>query len=155
MKINWLWDSALTESRVSRVLRNEKDPRFFIYAEKLFSRVTDLGMAFKFIPRDIFLRQWPLIKKRVASDAWAREKVNFWESVYRQLADVTPERLAIAEQIRNTRLQLGYTQAQMAKKLGVIQQYVSRLEAGKENLTVDTLKNIADVLGKKLTIEFS
>ena len=50
---------------------------------------------------------------------------------------------------------MGYTQEEMAKKLGVIQQYISKLEAGRENLSVDTLKRIADVLGKRLTIQLN
>ena len=47
------------------------------------------------------------------------------------------------------------TQGEIDRKLGVIQQYVSRLEAGQENLTLDTLKKIAQVLGKDLVIQLN
>ena len=41
----------------------------------------------------------------------------------------------------------------IAKKLGVIQQYISKIENGHENFSVDTLARIADVLGKGLVIK--
>ena len=40
-----------------------------------------------------------------------------------------------------------------AQKLGVIQQYVSKLETGRGNITIDTLKRIADVLHKNFVIK--
>ncbi len=155
MKTNWLWDIRLTEMRVSKILKDEKDPRFFIYAEKLFSRVSDPKVCFSFMPKHVFCRQWPAIKKRIEKDAWARKRVAFWQSIYRKIEGIPPERIALAEQIYHIRNQLGYTQKQLATKLGVIQQYVSRLESGRENVTIDTLKNIADVLGKRLNIVIS
>ena len=157
MKINWLWDTRLTEARVKRILQNEKDPRFYIYAEKLFSRVTDPKDVFRYVSKDAFYRNWPSIKHRIEKDAWVKDKAVFWQTIYehieKQIEDV-PERLSIAQQIKNSRVKMGYTQEEMAEKLGVIQQYVSKLEAGSENLTIDTLKRIAQVLGKKLTIQF-
>ncbi|MFZ2937296.1 MAG: helix-turn-helix transcriptional regulator [Candidatus Omnitrophota bacterium] len=36
---------------------------------------------------------------------------------------------------------------------GEIQQYISKIETGRENVTVDTLTRIADILNKKLVIE--
>jgi len=67
-------------------------------------------------------------------------------------SNVLSERMSIAQQIKDIRLKLGYTQTEMAKKLGVIQQFISKLETGRENLTIDTLKHIADVFEKKLII---
>ncbi len=155
MKTNWLWDVRLTEMKISKILKDEKDPRFFIYAERLFSRVSDPKIAFSFMPKHIFRRQWPAIKNRVKKDVWASKRVDFWQSVYKKIADIPSERIAVAEQIACIRNEMGCTQKQMAQKLGVIQQYVSRLETGRENLTVDTLKNIADILGKRLNIVIS
>lgn len=155
MKINWLWDTRLSEARVKRILKNEHDPRFYIYAEKLFSRVSDPKIAFGYIPKEVFCRNWPAIGKRIQKDAWAKGRADFWQTVYEKTAGAYPERISIAGQIKNFRTQMGYSQKELAKRLGVIQQYVSKLEAGRENLTLDTLKKIAEVFGKQLIVRLN
>ena len=65
---------------------------------------------------------------------------------------IPPERMKLAQEIRDMRVELGYTQKDMAKRLGVIQQYISKIESGHENFSVDTLKRIADVFGRRLVI---
>ena len=159
MKTNWLWDTRLSDAKVKKILHDEGNPRFYIYAEKLFSRVSDPEAAFSYIPKEAFYRHWPIIKQRIDRDAWSRGRADVWQKMYDQTAarlnvhgSALSERMGLARQIKDIRLQLGYTQAEMAKKLGVIQQFISKLETGRENLTVDTLKKIADVFGKKLTI---
>ncbi len=166
MKINWLWDTRLTDARVRQILKDEKNPRFYIYAEKLFSRVSNPPLAFSYIPREVFYRHWPVIRQRINKDVWNRGRADFWQGIYDRISEqlkakdaqlvaagISPERISVAQQIRNIRVQLGYTQKEMAKRLGVIQQFVSKLETGRENLTVDTLKRIADVFEKKLIIQ--
>jgi UDP-N-acetylglucosamine 1-carboxyvinyltransferase len=159
MKTNWLWDTRLSETRVKNILKDEKNPRFYIYAEKLFSRISDTQTAFSYVPKEVFFRHWPDIKQRIDKDTWKKGKAEFWQKTYEQIAahlevhgSALSERMSIAQQIKAIRLQLGYTQEEMAKRLGVIQQFVSKLETGRENLTIDTLKRIADVFDKKLTI---
>ena len=85
MKIHWLWDSRLSEKKVSGILNNPSDPRFYIYAEKLFSRISDPKIAFEYIPKHLFYQQWQAIKERVSKDAWAHSKVDFWQSVYEKI----------------------------------------------------------------------
>lgn len=158
MKVHWLLDTRLPETRVKQILKNEEDPRFYIYAEKLFSRVNNSQEAFRFISKRTFRKTWPVIKQRVEKDAWAKPKAEFWQNIYEKETGnriTNEERMSIAQQIKSLRVQMGYTQNEMAKKLGVIQQYISKLEAGRENLTIDTLKHVADILGKKLTIQLS
>ena len=166
MKTNWLWDTRLTDTRVKKILKDERNPRFYIYAEKLFSRISDPQLAFSYIPKEVFYRNWPVIKQRIDKDAWSKGRVGLWQNIYDRIsaqlkakdahlvaAGISPERISVAQQIRGIRVQLGYTQREMAKRLGVIQQFVSKLETGRENLTVDTLKRIADVFEKKLIIQ--
>jgi len=155
MKINWLWDTRLNENRVKRILKNANDPRFYIYAEKLFSRVRNTKVAFGYVPKEVFYHKWPIIKQRIEKDKWAKEKADFWQDIYEKVISVPPERIFIAQQIKNMRIKMGYTQEEMAKKLGVIQQFISKLEAGTENVTIDTLKKIANVFGKRLTIQLN
>jgi DNA-binding XRE family transcriptional regulator len=159
MKKNWLWDTRLSETRVKKILKDERNPRFYMYAEKLFSRISDPQAAFDYVPKEVFCRQWPTIKQRVERDTWNRGRADFWQKIYDRISNqlgvpssTLSERMSIAQQIKDIRLKLGYTQTEMARKLGVIQQFISKLETGRENLTIDTLKRIADVFEKKLTI---
>lgn len=171
MKTNWLWDTRLSEQRVKEILKDPQNPRFNIYAGKLFSRIDDPAIAFQFIDQETFAYKWPVIKKRMEKDAWAKLKIDFWQVLYKRVLTkmkeegrrlrksvglkLPPERLNVAGQIKKIRTQLGYTQKDLADKLGVIQQYVSRVESGRENVSIDNLKRIADILDKRLIIKLS
>ncbi len=72
--------------------------------------------------------------------------------VRREAGDI-PERINIAQLIKKQRQQSGYTQEELAKKLGVIQQYISRVEGGRENICISTLKRFAEVFHKQLIFE--
>ena len=70
---------------------------------------------------------------------------------------LTPEEMAaagfiaqIASSIQKQRKVLGYTQKELAKKLGVSQVMVSRWENGEENFTVTTLAKISSALDMQL-----
>ncbi|MFC1699769.1 helix-turn-helix domain-containing protein [Candidatus Omnitrophota bacterium] len=169
MKINWLWDSRLDEAEVKKILKDENHPRFDIYAEKLFSRTNNPKMVFEIMDKLTFCKKWPSIKKRMRKDRWLESKVIFWQTIYDRVHEklkeqgikirkaqkvrIPLERARLAQQIKNTRVKLGYTQKDMARKLGVIQQYISRIESGKENVSVDTLKRIAVAFNKNLIIK--
>lgn len=171
MKINWLWDSRLTENEVRKILKDANHPKFGIYAEKLFSRVNDPKMTFSIINKVTFCKKWPAIKKRMNKDRWLKDRVAFWQTIYERVheslkehgikikeprkVEISPERRQLVQQMRDIRIKLGYTQKDIAKKLGVIQQYISKIENGHENVTVDTAKRIADVLGKSLVIKLN
>lgn len=53
----------------------------------------------------------------------------------------------VGQQIRAARKAKGYTQKELGEKLGVGETTVSHYEAGKQNLTIETLARIATVLG--------
>lgn len=65
-----------------------------------------------------------------------------------------PLALAVAVQIRQARAQAGLTQGQLAKKTGVSQQQIAKLERPGENPSVGTLAKVAKALGRSLDIEF-
>lgn len=169
MKVNWLWDTRLSEEEVMEILKDGSHPKFDIYAEKLFSRISDPGIVFSIIEKKIFCQKWPNIKKRLKRDQWIKNRVAFWQTIYERIYEeikskgirlrmpqeskASPERMKIAQQIRALRMKLGYTQEDLAKRLGVIQQYISRIETCRENISIDTLKRIADVLGRNLIIK--
>ena len=168
MRINWLWDSRLDEEKVKKILEDENHPKFDLYAERLFSRVSEPSIVFGFIDEIVFCKKWPGIKKRMRRDRWLRDRGIFWQTIYERVHQrlkeqgikirepqeikIPQERMRLARQIRDIRVKLGYTQKDIAKKLGVIQQYVSKIENGRENISVDTLKRIADVFGRRVVI---
>lgn len=168
---NWLWDSRIKENAAREILRDENNPRFEIYAEKFFSRVNDPKVAFSIVDKAAFCKKWTAIKKRMRKDRWFGDRVIFWQTIYERVLEglkeqgvrireprkegISAERIKLAREIKDMRMELGYTQKDMAKKLGVIQQYVSKIENGYENFSVDTLKRIADVFGRKLVIGLS
>jgi len=169
MKTNWLWDSRLEESEVRKILKDINNPKFDIYAEKLFSRVSDPKIAFSIIDKVTFCKKWPTIKKRMRKDSWLKNRVLFWQTIFErtyeglkgrgtkirepQEVKISPERIILAQQIRSIRMRLGYTQEDIAKKLGTGQQYISKIENGHENFSIDTLARIADVFEKGLVIK--
>lgn len=168
MRVNWLWDSRLGEGKVREILKDAGHPRFDIYAEKLFSRVNDPKVAFDIVDKVTFCKKWPGIKKRMRKDRWLTDRVVFWQTIYECIleglkeqgvkirepreVEISAERIKLAREIKDIRVELGYTQKDMAKKLGVIQQYISKIENGYENFSVDTLKRIADVFGRRLVV---
>jgi transcriptional regulator with XRE-family HTH domain len=60
----------------------------------------------------------------------------------------------VGGRIRSTRVTLSLTQADVARRLGVSASYVAAVEAGRENLTVGQLANIANAIGVGLDISF-
>lgn len=67
-------------------------------------------------------------------------------------SDATSARLGI--EIRRTRVEQGLTQAEFARRMGVKAPYVASLEAGKRNVTLGQLANIADALDRGLDVTF-
>ena len=64
------------------------------------------------------------------------------------------KQLEIAYQILQLRKKQGFSQTQLAKKLGTSQGNIARMETGQQNFTTDTLQKIASALQRKLRIEF-
>lgn len=56
----------------------------------------------------------------------------------------------ITEKLRGARIEAGFTQEQVAEKLGKPQSYVSKSEAGERRLDVTELKKFADLYKKEI-----
>jgi transcriptional regulator with XRE-family HTH domain len=61
---------------------------------------------------------------------------------------------AVGREIKATRVELGLTQADVAKRLGVSPSYVAAIEGGRRNLTLGQLANIANAMRLGLSISF-
>lgn len=171
MKSEWLWDSKLTERQAARILKDGRDPRFLMLAEKLIGRLSPPKKVFAFLDKGTFCQNWAKIKKRLRTDAWMQDKVVFWQVIYeatleelknqgfklrkREEKSISEVQRAVAAQIKEWRLGKGLTQKQFAAKLNVIQPYISRLEKGTENVSLETLEKISKVLGCQVKIKFS
>ena len=68
------------------------------------------------------------------------------------MSDATSARVGL--EVRRTRAELGLSQAELARRMGVKPPYVAGVEAGTRNLTLGQLANIADALGRGLDITF-
>jgi transcriptional regulator with XRE-family HTH domain len=60
----------------------------------------------------------------------------------------------VGREIRMTRHALGLTQAEVADRLGVSASYVSAVEAGRRNLTLGQLANIANAMRLGVNVSF-
>lgn len=87
-------------------------------------------------PSAAFLRQYATSK--TFRDQWASDTFS----------------MSIAIQCREIRLQRGYTQEELAKRSGLKQSVISRIESGRWDGTVATLKKVAVGLACVLRIQF-
>ncbi len=60
----------------------------------------------------------------------------------------------VGTNVRKHRVQQGFTQERLADRVSLSSDYLSRLELGKENPTVDVLHRISSALGVSITTLF-
>lgn len=60
----------------------------------------------------------------------------------------------VGRELRETRHALGLTQAQVAQRLGVSASYIAAVEAGRRNLTLGQLANIANAMRLGINVSF-
>jgi transcriptional regulator with XRE-family HTH domain len=60
-------------------------------------------------------------------------------------------RKVFGQNMQAARIKAGLTQAQLAERTGLTQQYVSLVEAGRQNITIDTMAAIARVIGRDVS----
>jgi ribosome-binding protein aMBF1 (putative translation factor) len=72
---------------------------------------------------------------------------------FKLLFEIESAKLKFAEKLSATRESMGLTQAELARKMNISQQLVSRIERGGDNITIETLVRFANILGITLIIE--
>lgn len=169
MKRDWLWDRKTSLKEAKKILSNSKHPKFIYLAAVLLARKNSPQEVLQeyISPRD-FCLNWLKIKKQMEKDAWSSPRIYFWQAIYEKVREKLGKRgiktkletktdefcLEIGRTLKKIRQENNLTQKELAKRLNVSQQLVSRIESGRENLSLLTLKEIAQKLGKKLAIEF-
>ncbi|MBU4346273.1 MAG: helix-turn-helix domain-containing protein [Candidatus Omnitrophica bacterium] len=74
---------------------------------------------------------------------------------FKRLYEIECAKVALAQKIAQLRQDKHLKQVDLAKKLGVTQQFISQIETAEEkNLTIETLIKIAKSLGRGVKISF-
>lgn len=66
---------------------------------------------------------------------------------FREGVEQARARRRVAQQIYDARKRAGVSQPELARRLHTSQAAVSRMEAGDQNMTIDTIENVARALG--------
>lgn len=172
MKKDWLWDLKISVSEARRILKHPDNKRFISIASLLLARKADPKEVFgEYLDPALFCKNWQKIKKRMSQDKWGDPRIVFWQVIYQRLLEkyrkkgiqivrvkeVSPKDPAceaIGIEIRRVRKEEGLSQERLAQKANISQQLISRIEKGKENISLITLKKISGALGRKAEFRF-
>ncbi len=173
MKNDWLWDRNISLRQAVRILNNPKHPRFTSMSGLLLSRKNSPQEVFRnYIKAEEFCRNWLAIKRQMRRDDWNNPRIEFWQAVYEKLLEKFRAKgtnislrsrintssgfcIETGRKLKALRKQKKLTQAMLSKKLNVSQQMISRIESGRENISLLTLKRVAQELGVKACINFT
>ena len=174
LKRDWLWDRKITVKEAKLILSNPGNKRFLSLSCLLLSRKNSPEEVFKnYLEPSDFLQNWHKIKRWMRKDNWNNPRIEFWQAIHDKLKEkfkkkgilpvketVVPKMeneffKTVANKIKAVRKQKGITQSQLAKKLKISQQMISRIENGTENISLFTLRKIAESLGATLYLEIS
>ena len=67
--------------------------------------------------------------------------------------EVENAKLKVAEKLAEVREQMGLTQAELAHRMKISQQLISRIESGSNNITIETLIKFLEILGVTVKID--
>lgn len=87
------------------------------------------------------MQEWEEVKKELLRDP----------EVKREYEKLRPQ-YELTRQLIKARLANKLTQEQLAKKIGVKQEYIARLESGSANPTIDTINRVAQALNKRVKL---
>ncbi len=74
---------------------------------------------------------------------------------FRKVYELERVKVALAQKIAEIRDENNLTQSGLAKKMNVSQQFISQIESGESNLTLETLLKLAQSLNTGIMISFS
>jgi DNA-binding XRE family transcriptional regulator len=95
------------------------------------------------------------LRRQTKMDDFTRHKNEMLkDSEFKEEYDKLDAEYAVIAAIIDARISLNLTQSELAKRTGIRQSNISRLEKGTYNPSLKTLRALADGMGKKLHIEF-
>jgi len=87
------------------------------------------------------MKNWKNLEKELLKNPKVKAEVEKLEPEYQ-----------LARQLIKARLAKKLTQDELAKKVGVKQEYIARLESGQANPTLETINKVGRALDKKLKL---
>ena len=171
MTKDWLWDQKIGLQKAKRILKDPLNPSFLRLASMLLLRKNNPREVFKeYLSPLLFCQNWARIKGLMKKDAWGKPRLHFWQAVYEKVREklikkrvvLRPSALyevddfcrLIGNEIKGLRRKKRLTQKELARKLHISQQIISRIESGRQNMSVITLKNIINALGAEVNFKF-
>ena len=164
----WLWDRKITEGNARKILVNPKNKSFVDLAALLLSRNNiPREVIPAYLDHKVFVSGWPQIKRRMRKDKWNKERIIFWQAIYENLLarlkktgfkvrtpKVKPDPFLekVGREIRSWRKKKGLAQKELADRMKVNQQVISRLERGEDNVSVKYLRRLANALGADVNV---
>lgn len=88
------------------------------------------------------MKSWKVLREELLQDP----------EVHREYEKLKP-RYELISQLISARARRGFTQAQLAKKVGTKQSAIARAESGSVNLSIGFLEKLSQALGSKLVIQ--
>lgn len=164
------WDKKINTQEVKMILRDEHNSRFIEFASLLLARSNRPKIIFdNYLNKELFVKNWVNIKRRMRDNKWNDARIIFWDEIYKAVRkniafrrirvprvrplDIDPEVKIISDKIKDYRNKSGLTQTELAKKSGLSQQSISFIEQGYINISLRTLKKIADALDLRIVLE--
>lgn len=80
--------------------------------------------------------------------------MNRYSPVERQEISRQARYIKASMELRRLREELGWSQNILASKMNVKREFISRIESGDHNITLETFYRIAEVVGKKVEVLF-
>ncbi len=74
---------------------------------------------------------------------------------FKEVYELERVKVALAQKIAEMRDEHNMTQSELAKRMSVSQQFISQIESGGSNLTLETLLKLAQSLNAGIMISFS
>lgn len=167
--ISFYWDKNSTKEEAGNILKDESNPRFVEFASLLLARTNKPKSVFSnYLSKELFINNWAKIKRRMRENKWNDRRIIFWDEIYKAVRkdssvkvyrklkerplDIDPEIQIICDQIKDNRKKSGLTQTELAGKAKLSQQTISFVEQGYINVSLKTLKKIANALNLRLLL---
>lgn len=162
---------GLSDDQLRNILSSPEHEQFASLAARLLESSLDVDRVFEYLDPESFVRNFERIKKSMGNSEQAQKHKRFWS----KMADQGKEKLGIekeepeaqeageevasesaerlGQRIRKLRNKEGISQAELADRLNVSRQVVSRLENGKHNPSFEKINRVLNALGYKPNLE--
>lgn len=148
-------ENALKETE--EILGNPNHRRFPERLVILLSRCDNPKELFSIVPKEEFVKNWPKVKNHWRKIAKVSDFRDWWQTIYEEIARDSGVRnkrierpsvmfLRIGKLIKDKRIEKGWTQNELALKVGMKQPDISKIEEGKKNITLETLVSLSSTL---------